>query len=258
MGKIVRWAARFASLPILALVLISLVPSLLSFSVLAPDDKTMAACLGGTCLGLLLGWLWAGIGGLIIVASVAGMLAQGDNLRSPDPFSVAFGLQGLLFLLSWALAQPTGPAAPPKAGLVKKFAAGLFVLGALGGVAVLVRGPGPTPLTKEREVFIGVWDSGKGLKVEFTAEGTAKVTQEKDAKVDSWNSPVKPGETAEFSADFGGDDRLELSSGPLRAAKVYHIDRRPRQMGKQIRMVLNGSDPYKPGGGVVMVKQQGK
>src|SRR5881392_2596976 len=87
-GKLVRWAAGITSLPILALVLISLIPAIGNFAISARDDRIIALGLCGTCLGVLLGWKWDGTGGGVMILSVGAMLAQGDSLLYPDPFSV--------------------------------------------------------------------------------------------------------------------------------------------------------------------------
>src|SRR6187397_2603086 len=101
--RIICWGARITSIPIIGLVLTSLLPSLANFSVLASDDKLIAIGLCGTFAGLLIGWKYARMGGAIALAGVALTLTQGDNLLYPDPFSIAFGLQGILFLAAGIL-----------------------------------------------------------------------------------------------------------------------------------------------------------
>jgi hypothetical protein len=253
-GKIVRWAARVTSIPILILVLTSLIPAMLSFSISAKDDKVIAIGLCATCLGLLLGWKWAGIGGGIILAGVVTILSQSDDLQYPDPFSVAFGLQGALFLLSSLFnSQPSGTTAAGL-GWARKATATVLVLLALGGAAVILRGPGPVPLPKDKEPFVGVWKSPTGFNLEIKNDGHASVTWEKDTKADPTNNPVAPGISAEFFAYFHGDDELELAQGLLGHGKIYRIDRLPKRAGKETKMVLNGSEPYRPGTGVALIK----
>jgi hypothetical protein len=72
------------------------------------------------------------------------------------------------------------------------------------------------------------------------------------------NTPVKPGETRVFNAAFRGDDFLELASGALGEAKVYRIQQRPHQDGKQMKMTLNASDPYQGTNGMVLVRKDEK
>ena len=120
---------------------------------------------------------------------------------------------------------------------------------------VLLRGPGPVQIPKGKEAFVGTWEDGAGFTLEITSEGRAKVAEEKTAKVLPCNTPVQPGETREFIASFRTDDILELSSGAIGPAKVYHVDRRPLSQKDRIRMVLNGSDPYVRTNAMVLVKR---
>lgn len=254
-GTIVRWAARLTSLPVLAMVLVSLIPALGTFAISAKDDRIIALGLGGTCVGLLAGWKWTGLGGAVIVLSVVVMLTQGDSFFSPDQYSVAFGLQGILFLVSGMLNCGGGKATAPPLGWARKAGLALLVFCALAGVATLVRGPGSTPVPKERDSFIGVWDNGAGFTLEITADGHARINQTKESKVAPWNSPLAQGGTGVFQANFRGDERLELTTGLFGSAKTYNIDREPYPQGGQSRMILNGSDPYKPGAGIVLTKK---
>jgi len=256
--RLIRWAVRFASVPIFGLLLISLIPALASFGISPRDDRIIAIGLAGAAIGFAAGWRWPGIGGIITLISVAAIVSQEDNSLSSDPFSVAFALQGILFLISWVVNPSENRPAdstPPRILWLKKVAAALLVVAAGAGAILICRGPSPVPLPKGKEAFVGVWDSGNGLRLEITDEGRAKAIEDKDAKVDSCNSPVAPGTTADFLAEFH-DDRLELLSGVLGPSKVYHLDRSPFTQGKQTKMVLNGSLPYKRASGMVMVKKQ--
>ncbi|MGA2866180.1 MAG: hypothetical protein ABSF95_17040 [Verrucomicrobiota bacterium] len=254
-GTIIRWGARITSIPIFALVVTALVPALASFAISAKEDRIIALGLCGACAGLLAGWRWAGIGGGMIVAGAALMLTQGENLAYPDPFSVAFGLQGILFLVSGMLNSRSGPTAAPALGWLRKGALGLLGLCALIGAATIYRGPGPTPVPRDKEAFIGVWEDGAGFRMAITTDGHAKISQAKDSKVERWNSPIVPGGSGVFLVYFRGDERLELTTGLFGGSKVYHIDSNPHAQGKQIKMVLNGSDPYKTSSGMVLVKK---
>jgi hypothetical protein len=254
-GRIVRWAARITSLPILVLVLSSLIPAVQSFAISAKDDRIIALGLCATCLGLLAGWKWNGIGGGVMLLGVGAMLTQGDSWLYPDPFSVAFGLQGVLFLISWILDAPARTASLAVHGLAGKLVLAGLVVGAILGSVAIVRGPGPTPIPKDKQACVGIWRDGAGFSMEITADGHAKISQEKGSKVNPSNWPVPPGDTATFQISFRGDDRMELSSSALSGTKVYHIDRYPHAAGKQIKMVLNGSDPYNKSRGMTLVKE---
>ncbi len=255
-ARLVRWAARLTSIPIFALLLVSLVPALANFSVSARDDKVIALGLCGIAAGFLLGWRWSGIGGLLALGSVAVILSQEEGGLASDPFAVAFGLQGLLFLISWALnAAPRRGESAPKRHLALKLAgAGVLALCVFAGIAVILRGPAPTPVGKEQEVYVGTWENGSGFTMEIGNDGRVKITHDKDAKVQPCNTPVQPGGSGEFTVEFR-DDRLALSGGVLGLTKTYHIDRQPFPKGKRMTMVLNGSDPYSRTNGMILVRK---
>jgi len=253
--KIVRWGVRLTSLPVLALALISLLPTLVHFSVAARDDRMNAYGLCGVCLGFLLAWRWPAIGGGISLASIGVIAAQAEGGLAGDPFTIAFALQAILFLISAVLNLRSDRPATPLTAWVKGAAIGLLAICAIAGAVIIYRGPGPEPVPKEKARYVGIWDSGTGLQIELTKAGAAKVTQAGDSKVAACNTPVKPGETKVFNAAFRGDDFLELASGALGEAKVYRIQQRPHQDGKQMKMTLNASDPYQGTNGMVLVRR---
>ncbi len=257
LGTLLRWAARITSIPIFALLLVSLVPALANFGVAARDDKIMACGLCGIAAGFLAGWMWAGIGGLLTLAGVGVVLSQEEGGLAGDPFAVAFALQGILFLISWAqnASRNRSEQALPRGLWIKRAAATVLALAAVAGAAIILRGPAPIPLGREQSAYLGTWDNGAGFKMEISSEGKAKITQEKDAKVASCNTPLTAGAAGEFPVEFR-DDRIELTLSVLGEKKTYHIDRWPFRQGKQTKMVLNGSDPYVRTNGMVLVKQE--
>lgn len=113
-GSIVRWAARLTSIPIAGLLLTSLIPALASFAISAKDDRIIAMGMCVTVVGFVLAWRWAGLGGGMAGTGVAAMLSQADGSILGDPFSIAFGLQAILFLISWMINLPRGNAAAPQ------------------------------------------------------------------------------------------------------------------------------------------------
>jgi len=123
-----------------------------------------------------------------------------------------------------------------------------------GGYHLSRAGAGASAQGKAR--YVGLWDSGTGLQIELTKAGQAKVAQTGDSKVAACNTPLKPGETKAFNATFRGDDFLELAGGALGEAKVYRIQQRPHQDGKQMKMTLNASDPYQETNGMVLVRKE--
>ena len=254
-GRIVRWGARVTSLPVLVLALISLVPTLLHFSVAARDDRISAYGLCGVCLGFVLAWRWPAIGGGLSLASIGVIATQAEGGLLGDPFSIAFTLQAILFLISSALNFRSDRPAPLAMGLMKGAVIGLLALGAVAGAVIIYRGPGPTPVPHGKERYVGVWESGTGLQIELTKDGEAKVTQATNSKVAACNSPVTRGESKVFNVTFRGDDFLELASGALGEAKVYRIQQRAHNEGKQMKMTLNASDPYQGTNGMVLVRR---
>jgi hypothetical protein len=251
--RTVRWATRITSIPIFALVLVPLVPLLAHFGVAARDDRIITFGLCGVCLGFLLGWRWASVGGGISLLSVGAVLTQSGGI-SGDPFSIAFAIQAILFLISAFLNLDPDRAPIPAVGLIKKAAVALLAMGAVAGALMIYRGPGAIPVPKEKERFVGVWENTNGLTIEITTAGEAIVTEQKDSKLDEWNTPVKPGERKTFNVTFR-EDQLELADSGLGVAKSYHVDRRPHAEGKQMKMTLNASVPFKRTGGIVLVKK---
>jgi hypothetical protein len=254
-AKIVRWGARLTSLPVLGLALISPLPTLAHFSVAARDDRINAYGLCGVCLGFLLAWRWPAIGGGISLASIGVIATQAEGGVTGDPFTIGFRLQALLFLISSVLNFRSDRPAPPAMGWMKGAVIGLLAICAIAGAVIIYRGPGPTPMLKEKERYLGVWDSGTGLQIELTSGGEAKVTQTRNLEVAACNTPVQPGETKVFNANLRGDDFLELASGALGETKVYRIQQRPHNEGKQMKMTLNASDPYQKTNGMVLVRR---
>ena len=254
-AKIVRWGVRLTSLPVFALALISLLPTLVHFSVAARDDRMNAYGLCGVCVGFLLAWRWPAVGGGISLVGIGVIAAQAEGGLVGDPFTIAFALQAILFLISSVLNLRSDRPATAVTGSLKGAAIGLLAICVIAGAVIIGRGPGPDPVPKEKARYVGVWDSGKGLQIELTKTGEAKVTEAGDAKVAACNTPVRPGETKVFNATFRGDDFLELASGVLGETKVYRIQQRPRHEGKETKMTLNASDPYQVTNGLVLVRK---
>jgi len=254
--RIIRWGSRITSIPVLALVLTSLLPALANFSVSAADDKLIAIGLCATFAGLIAAWKYARVGGAIALAGVILMLSQGDNLLYPDPFSLAFGLQGILFVLAgtWAAGAPTGT---DRVAWGRKGAIALLCVLAGVGIVAILRGPGPTPVPKEDAVFVGGWSSASGLTLEIDPEGLVKVGLPKTSHVEGLSVPVAEGETNTFMAYFHETDLLELNRGWFRPSQTYHIDRRPHAEGNQVRCTLrNEASPDKTTA-VTFVKNSG-
>lgn len=209
----------------------------------------------GVCLGFLLAWRWPAAGGGTSLAGIVVIAVAAEGGLTGDPFTIAFTLQSILFLICAVLnLRPNRPAASGVSWL-KSAGIGLLAIAAVAGMVMLCRGPQSVPIPADKERYLGLWDSGTGLRIELTKAGEAKVTEAKDAKVAACNTPVRPGESKVFNAAFRGDDLLELSSGALGDTKAYRIQRHAHQEGKVTKMTLNASDPYHPTNGMVLVKK---
>jgi hypothetical protein len=254
--RIIRWGARITSVPILGLLLTSLIPSLTNFSVSASDDRLIAIGLCGTFAGLVIGWKYARVGGAVALAGVVLMLTQGDNLLYPDPFSLAFGLQAILFLAAGTLVEGKSAETPGFAWGSKGVVALLAVLVGAGIFAIL-RGPGPTPVPKENASFVGLWVSASGLTLEIDPDGLAKLGLPKNSHVDGLNVPVAEGETNTFMAYFHDADSLELNRGLLWHSRTYHIERRPHAVGSQVHCTLRNEESQDKTSAVTFVKNSG-
>jgi hypothetical protein len=253
-GKIFLWGSRLTSLPVLGLALISLLPTLAHFSVAARDDRMSALGLCGVCLGFLLAWRWPAVGGGTSLAGIVVIAVAADGGLTGDPFTIAFTLQSILFLICAVLNMRPNPPGVSRMSWLKSVGIGLLAIAAIAGTVMLCRGPQSVPIPTDKERYLGLWDSGTGLQIELTKAGEAKVTEAKDSKVAVCNTPVRPGESKVFNAAFRGDDRLELSSGALGETKVYRIQRHAHEEGKVTKMTLNASDPYQPTNGIVLIR----
>src|ERR1035441_1203373 len=167
-AKIVRWGVRLTSLPVLVLALISLLPTLVHFSVAARDDRMNAYGLCGVCVGFLLAWRWPAVGGAISFVGIGVIAAQAEGGLVGDPFTIAFALQAILFLISSVLNLRSDRPANVVTGSLKGAAIGLLAICVIAGAVIIGRGPGPGPVPKEKTRYVGVWDSGKGLQIELT------------------------------------------------------------------------------------------
>ena len=173
-ARIVRWGVRLTSLPVLVLALISLLPTLAHFSVAARDDRMNAFGLCGVCLGFLLGWRWPAVGGGISLASVGVIAAQAEGGLTGDPFSIAFALQAILFLISALLDLRSDRPATPVMVWVKGAAIGLLAVCVIAGAVIIYRGPGPEPVPKEKRAMLGFGTAGRACKSSSPRPGRRK------------------------------------------------------------------------------------
>jgi hypothetical protein len=120
----------------------------------------------------------------------------------------------------------------------------MFILPGLGEAVSGVWGyfEGPTPISQERQAFVGVWKSESGFQFEIKAEGTANIKQienHENPDCEALNIGVAPENIEGMQVKFTGGNRLEVVI-PGNYAKVYNIGRAPFVEDERTKMVLNG------------------
>jgi hypothetical protein len=92
----------------------------------------------------------------------------------------------------------------------------------------------PIPIPKDKESFIGIWNSSTGFAFEIEPKGFAKILKYSDSDtIFRW----LPGRTPRIL--FGGDSLLILSD-PFNLFRSYKINRLPYRDSSTFKMVLNG------------------
>jgi hypothetical protein len=97
----------------------------------------------------------------------------------------------------------------------------------------------PIPIPKEKEAFIGIWESSSGFKIEIKSEGIATILQ--------GASRTLPGYDPEFDllpgrkphVFFKGDTVLNLLD-PFNYSRDFKIDLLPVKDSSGVKMILNG------------------
>ncbi len=105
----------------------------------------------------------------------------------------------------------------------------------------------PTPLPKEKEAFIGLWQSYSGFQMTILSDGTAKVVPISDRTNPDYTQ-LDVGITANYAkhmfVEFKGDSLLALFKPQLRYT-AFRIDKMPYTVGDSTKMMLNGVLLYK-------------
>jgi hypothetical protein len=108
-GLIIRWIARVWSIASVGFVLLILVAELLfphaEASFTFRDLVLLLFFPFGTCVGMIVGWRWEGLGGAITVGSLIAFYAAlriMDGRFPGGPYFALVAAPGFLFLLSWA------------------------------------------------------------------------------------------------------------------------------------------------------------
>lgn len=123
-----------------------------------------------------------------------------------------------------------------KNSLFKSFAIVLFTI-------FLSSCGGHDPVPKEKESFIGVWQSPSGFQIEILPEGYANVYQPLDSlhpeykklSIRKANAVYNFG----FEVEFLGDTALQLKK-PYMSGRIYSVSRTPFMDADTMKLILNG------------------
>jgi hypothetical protein len=103
---VLRWVARLSALALAGMVLLFAIGEGFNPFKLKPTELALAVPFWVCWLGFCLGWRWEGLGGLLVVAGVAGFYLVHFAMTGFGHFPrgwafPAFAGPGVLFLLSW-------------------------------------------------------------------------------------------------------------------------------------------------------------
>ena len=103
----VRWAARIASIPVIAVFILMFIGEGFDPAKVKPVEWVMLL-FGpfGLILGMILAWWKEGLGGAIATLSFFAALLVGDYSASGAGYMLICAAPGFLFLLSWLLSKP--------------------------------------------------------------------------------------------------------------------------------------------------------
>ncbi|HLN54006.1 MAG TPA: hypothetical protein VK212_09890 [Lentimicrobium sp.] len=102
---------------------------------------------------------------------------------------------------------------------------------------------GAEPVPKQKEAFIGVWQSPSGFQIQILKEGYANVFQPMDSlhpeyerlRIQKANEVYNFG----FEVIFHGDTTIQLKK-PYHGGKVYQITRNPFMDADTMKVIING------------------
>jgi hypothetical protein len=118
----------------------------------------------------------------------------------------------------------------------------IFCGGILIALQIFLSCSKPQPIPKEKEQFIGVWQSKSNFRLEIHANGIANVSPIIDQKHPDYNKldvGITPEYAAEMYIGFIGDTVLELLRPQLRY-RAFRIDKNPYLEDDTVKFVLNG------------------
>lgn len=110
-------------------------------------------------------------------------------------------------------------------------------------ICLLASCGGHDPVPKEKEAFVGVWQSPSGFQIQILQEGYANVFQPLDSlhpeykklSIRKANAVYNFG----FEVEFLGDTALQLSK-PYMSGRMYSVNRTPFMDADTMKMILNG------------------
>jgi hypothetical protein len=100
----------------------------------------------------------------------------------------------------------------------------------------------PKPIPVDKEIFVGVWESGSGFELQIMANGTATITQnveDRGTDYENLNIQVAPAYISTANVEFLGDSILFIVRRAY-YARQYRIDKYPYQDSTRYKIVLNG------------------
>ncbi len=102
---------------------------------------------------------------------------------------------------------------------------------------------GNNTIPKEKEAFIGVWQSPSGFQIQILKEGYANVFQPMDSlhpeydrlRIQKANEVYNFG----FTVIFHGDSTIQLKK-PYHGGKTYQINKNPFMDADTMKVIING------------------
>jgi hypothetical protein len=97
---------------------------------------------------------------------------------------------------------------------------------------------GVEPIPKDKQSFIGKWNSEVGISIEIFSKGTANIIRI-EAKSGAEKLDINASDPTNFKVYFPDDNGLELIQ-PFKIARIYKIDQYPTALDNHVVMILNG------------------
>ena len=101
---------------------------------------------------------------------------------------------------------------------------------------------GATPIPRDKETFIGTWESKSGFIIEIKASGLADIVHnlsQGEPDYEKLSIKVAPKVVKDMFVKFKEDSTLEIINS-LQYAKQYKVEQQPYEEDHRWKMVLNG------------------